>query len=1102
MIPTVNVTVAVHEQDGSPVRDALVLAKLTAVERYNGYVVADEYTGRTDERGRAVVAVFPNELGSEGSEYRFRIVTPAGKTFSVYATVPNSDCNLHQICELEPSERRGAGQVVSTEMAGYVTQAETARDKSQEAANRAQAAAVQVDVSAQTATAAASQALSNANAAKRAAEDATGLVQRTETAVAGFESEVIGRVEAETQRLGGEASTAVSTAKDQAMTALDAHMEQKTEGLDLHAADLKAALTASLGTREEEAIGAVRIERDAALVVLREEGAQFREDLNTLAERSEDAAKRAACSAAITVKAASDVDEALTDTAIDLLAPQVVAEAVRQATEIALDSANTATVEAEKSRQSAATACACADESAASAQGAADSAAAAETSAGAAADSASVAAASEAVATAKAGEASTSATAAKASENAAKASEQTATEAANTATMKAGEASVSAAAADVSETNAASSATAAADSANVASAAQTAAEAACEETKKVAVLPATTTSRGSVMPDGLTISVTADGTISAKDVAIGGNLEDLASARGQIGDLHYVSANSSLNGYTKTGQYFIPQDSSISDTPYIYCAGWLSVSTSGNFVKQEVVEYSAGKKKWMRATNNKNKPENWFAWTEILTTASLGDGLRITNGKLSGPEMQGATSAQAGVSGLVPPPLAADAGKVLGADGTWSFPKDVAIGGDLEDLASARGQIGDYRTKLPAGTDLNDIISSGTYIVYSGNCTNVPMNGMDGYYVLRVFGDATNPNAAVQKIYSRMGTAGPEWSRRRISDGTWQPWQQLVQTNYIGDGVRVSRSKALPDGTGGLCILSVPEYEGATASAAGTSGLVPPAAAGQHESFLTGGGEYKPALTKISDSVSLEDSKTAASAKAVKTAYDRGTAGVTAANGKLSLSGGVMSGRIGGLRGNYNADASSRYVTGALEIRENGGVGNAQSDIAYAPTIGFHWANRVAGLLALRSDGIFSFMKQNGTRAVVDCDVPYATAANKLRREGGVDTSWWWSGQGGQPGWLWGGNDGVNMYVYNPANFSVNYANSCNYANGAEYANNAGSVVGTPNINVNNNGFNTLPPGGTWRLIQSDGSGFLQIKGEYAGGTYVGYSKFMYIRIA
>lgn len=200
--------------------------------------------------------------------------------------------------------------------------------------------------------------------------------------------------------------------------------------------------------------------------------------------------------------------------------------------------------------------------------------------------------------------------------------------------------------------------------------------------------------------------------------------------------------------------------------------------------------------------------------------------------------------------------------------------KDVAIGGNLEDLASARGQIGDYRTKLPAGTDLNDIVSSGTYIVYSGNCTNVPMSGIDEYYVLRVFVEATNPNAAVQKIYSRMGTAGPEWSRRRISDGTWQPWQQLVQTNYIGDGIKISRSKALADGTGGLCIISVPEYEGATASTSGTSGLVPPAAAGQQESFLTGGGEYKPALTKISDKVNLADSNTAASAKAVKAAYD------------------------------------------------------------------------------------------------------------------------------------------------------------------------------------------------------------------------------------
>lgn len=54
-----------------------------------------------------------------------------------------------------------------------------------------------------------------------------------------------------------------------------------------------------------------------------------------------------------------------------------------------------------------------------------------------------------------------------------------------------------------------------------------------------------------------------------------------------------------------------------------------------------------------------------------------------------------------------------------------------------------------------------------------------------------------------------------------------------------------------------------------------------------------------------------------------------------------------------------------------------------------------------------------------------------ATAA-KLGRSGntGVPMTFNWSGQGGQPTWLWGGNDGSNMYVYNPSNFSVNYANS------------------------------------------------------------------------
>lgn len=43
---------------------------------------------------------------------------------------------------------------------------------------------------------------------------------------------------------------------------------------------------------------------------------------------------------------------------------------------------------------------------------------------------------------------------------------------------------------------------------------------------------------------------------------------------------------------------------------------------------------------------------------------------------------------------------------------------------------------------------------------------------------------------------------------------------------------------------------------------------------------------------------------------------------------------------------------------------------------------------------------------------------------------GGSATTFNWSGQDGQPSWLWGGNAPGNMYVYNPANFNVNYAKS------------------------------------------------------------------------
>jgi len=63
----------------------------------------------------------------------------------------------------------------------------------------------------------------------------------------------------------------------------------------------------------------------------------------------------------------------------------------------------------------------------------------------------------------------------------------------------------------------------------------------------------------------------------------------------------------------------------------------------------------------------------------------------------------------------------------------------------------------------------------------------------------------------------------------------------------------------------------------------------------------------------------------------------------------------------------------------------------------------------------------------------------YITSGGRAypRRSDGGDLNFYWSGQSGQPTWLWGGTDGANMYVYNPSNFSVNYATTAGSASSA-----------------------------------------------------------------
>lgn len=365
--------------------------------------------------------------------------------------------------------------------------------------------------------------------------------------------------------------------------------------------------------------------------------------------------------------------------------------------------------------------------------------------------------------------------------------------------------------------------------------------------------------------------------------------------------------------------------------------------------------------------------------------------------------------------------------------------KDVAIGGNLGDLASARGQIG--AAKEMPDLDFNTLTTPGNYRI-TGNPTNgpsLPLN-ISGASIgsLIVAGTLGQRGRIFQIMIS--GSAVTWRTILNTTEGTWGAWQQLLSGNKVGDGIRVTNG-----------IISVPEYDGATASTAGTSGLVPPATAGQKDSFLTGGGEYKPALTKISDSVNLADSKTAASAKAVKAAYDLAN--------------------------------SKQPNLGFTPVQQGGGTGQG-SDKIY---IGYSKSGLKAQAGKLDLGNIVT-TSAGCTKAPSATHADTATEAVYPLNTGKKRMYFDWVAVDGTPTKVWGTTDGQTSRVYNPSNFRVNYANSAGSALVAATA--VQWVVNTSGSTI------TVPPGGTYDVVcicfnDSGSKGAVKHYPGTAGGTVI-----------
>lgn len=383
--------------------------------------------------------------------------------------------------------------------------------------------------------------------------------------------------------------------------------------------------------------------------------------------------------------------------------------------------------------------------------------------------------------------------------------------------------------------------------------------------------------------------------------------------------------------------------------------------------------------------------------------------------------------------------------------------KDIAINGNESDLASARG-IFDTLTK--GSVDCNTLTEQGVYAISLKGTVNGP--GFSAKLI--VFNGKNSKFVNQMALAAGAGTSGAirVAYRTKNNEDVWSSWSDGILSGRIGDGITVSNG-----------IISVPEYEGATASTAGTSGLVPPATAGQQESFLTGGGVYKSALTKISDAIDSTDSTVASSSKAVKSAYDRGSNGISKATVAQNSADKAL------------AVANTKQPNlGFTPVQQGGGTGQGTNKVYIG------WGSDASGLKA-QAGG--TDLGNIVTTAGGMTKAPQATLADRAKVANNADklgvsgwgyTSWNSTLYTVSPLYLWclptGGSD---MQPCSPSVLSVF------------------STEVTPNVRVGNNG-SVLPAGGTWRIMTSrNGEGTIM---DMAGGSAVNTSGgvFMAIRVA
>lgn len=215
-----------------------------------------------------------------------------------------------------------------------------------------------------------------------------------------------------------------------------------------------------------------------------------------------------------------------------------------------------------------------------------------------------------------------------------------------------------------------------------------------------------------------------------------------------------------------------------------------------------------------------------------LTGAQVKDLAAKIKSKAADNAFTGATSAVAGVKGIVPEPQAGDDTKYLKGDGTWA-----TIVPSLVEMSYGESN---------AWAKFSAAYAAGSIVYCRASSNPNPATGTQGRKAFMAYvNNATSPTEVefqyVRSVSSKTDSQQSDqvfiYKLTNASGGTWTVTTRNMATKIDVDS---TLNKTYTSGANASVSLGAKAMTGATSGAAGTAGIVPAPAAGKDASFLRG----------------------------------------------------------------------------------------------------------------------------------------------------------------------------------------------------------------------------------------------------------------------